>query len=181
NNLRPLFTGASWAGTIVWPASVDLASKLMPQLSPSTNNLSTAGNGSGVPGMAARLMKGRVLLTEQAELLELLKANIGSNFRSDGSSDNDIHAMRLDWKSEEDRNEAIAWLGGPADVVLSADCVYEPLYGNSWQALALLLNALIDVPTLALVSLERRTADGIEKFLARLKKKQYLAASPFTT
>ncbi|CAM9342863.1 unnamed protein product, partial [Phaeothamnion confervicola] len=52
------------------------------------------------------------------------------------------------------------------DVLLCADCIYEPLYGQSWRALLRTICVAAGERTLVLVSVERRTADGVNNFLA---------------
>ena len=55
------------------------------------------------------------------------------------------------------------------EVILCSDCVYEPLYGDSWRLLSAALQALTTAKTVALVACERRRADGVEDFLAALR------------
>lgn len=54
--------------------------------------------------------------------------------------------------------------------MLCADCVYVPLYGESWRALAACLVALcsLHLKTRVLVSVQRRNNDGVDLFLAQL-------------
>jgi hypothetical protein len=54
------------------------------------------------------------------------------------------------------------------DVVLNCDCIYEPLYGESWKALLACQEELLRLNPQAVVitSCERRRADGVEKYLA---------------
>ena len=54
-------------------------------------------------------------------------------------------------------------------MILCSDCVYEPLYGDSWRLLSAALQALTTAKTVALVACERRRADGVEDFLAALR------------
>jgi hypothetical protein len=74
----------------------------------------------------------------------------------------------LDWESDEDC-EAMAQ-SGTWDVIIVCDCVYEPLYGQSWRRLALVLKLLAQARTTEVwISLERRTGDGIDNFLQHLE------------
>ena len=46
--------------------------------------------------------------------------------------------------------------GGCFDVIVCCDCVYVPLYGDSWKALLEAIDALAGPATDVLISLERR-------------------------
>ena len=63
------------------------------------------------------------------------------------------------------------------DVVLNCDCVYEPLYGLSWKFLAETIDELMKLnpKTVMLTSLERRKADGVDKFLDALNKSSHIS------
>jgi len=58
------------------------------------------------------------------------------------------------------------------DIVLNCDCVYEPLYGRSWEALIEVIDECLRVNPRCLVitSVERRAADGIGEFLERMEE-----------
>jgi hypothetical protein len=117
----------------------------------------------GLPGMVCSLLGADVLLTEHEDLVQLLRRNLSDNFTDFDS----IRAATLDWEEERDLENV-----GQQDVILCCDCVYEPLYGQSWQPLIEVLRRLCgDNPAADVyISLERRTADGIDKFLAELDK-----------
>jgi Lysine methyltransferase len=78
-----------------------------------------------------------------------------------------IQAVQLDWERDAASSFLQQHLNGRyPDFILSADCVYVPLYGDSWRALITVLTGLSGPHTTVLVSAERRTADGIDEFLA---------------
>jgi Lysine methyltransferase len=78
-----------------------------------------------------------------------------------------IQAVQLDWERDAASSFLEQHLNGRyPDFILSADCVYVPLYGDSWRALITVLTGLSGPQTIILVSVERRTADGIDEFLA---------------
>lgn len=56
------------------------------------------------------------------------------------------------------------------DIVLNCDCVYEPLYGRSWEALVEVVDECLAVNPRCVVvtSVERRPGDGIGEFLERM-------------
>ena len=195
DEIEPLFSGAAWAGTTIWPASVLLAEVLL-QLRASPygplrgRSVIELGAGVGVPGFVAARLGARVTVTEQAQLLRLLEKNGAKNF---GAAPPLV--QHLDWSAASaralvDRLRArhpeqlsAAGAAGDAggagfDLVIASDVVYEPLYGDSWVPLAETLEALLRPPAgrepqgapVALVSCERRNHDGIGAFLGRLRE-----------
>ncbi|CAN0391654.1 unnamed protein product, partial [Laminaria digitata] len=80
--LAPIFSGACWAGTVVWQAALDLCDYMSEHHRGDLVGASVVelGCGIGVPGMIARLLGANVVLTEQDELLSLLDRNLADNF-----------------------------------------------------------------------------------------------------
>ncbi|OQR85008.1 hypothetical protein ACHHYP_12443 [Achlya hypogyna] len=172
--LAPLFCGAAWAGTLVWEAAELLSNYMLNELDVSSLRVLELGAGLGVPGMVAGLLGAQhVVLTEQPELVPLLRTNIRRNF----AGANSVAAAELSWGREATR--AFVATHGTFDVLLSCDCVYEPLYGESWRALAHTMDELCaaNPACRALVSVERRHGDGIDRFLAFLPTATRLTAS----
>lgn len=190
-DIAPLFSGAEWAGTRVWHAAVraiefmylqeyicmyeDDDKKVINPLykclvSHKNEDVSVLelGCGLGVPGMIASLMGAKVILSDQESLLQQMEKNIETNFRDDERESKIIQAMTLDW-SRSNVNELLRDSGmiNGFDVVLNCDCVFEPLYGESWRLLVEVIDELLQVNKncLILSSVERRNGDGIEKFL----------------
>lgn len=64
---------------------------------------------SGVPGMVARILGARVVLTEQDELLSLLERNLDTNFQEGGRREG-IRQEALDWERKEDTDRILASL-----------------------------------------------------------------------
>eukprot|EP00903_Cladosiphon_okamuranus_P013178 g12291.t1 len=186
--MAPIFSGACWAGTVVWQAALDLGNYMSEHLRKDLVGATVVelGCGIGVPGMIARLLGATVVLTEQDELLSLLDRNLDRNFdfadhpRGRGG----IRRAALDWERKADTDELLASLrpsseglgGGQGEgaiarratrleFILCADCVFEPLYGDSWKALAKVMGRLSDEGTTVLCSVERRGDDGVPQFL----------------
>jgi len=111
------------------------------------------GAGVGVPGMAAHVLGAKVLLTEQAHVIDLIQWNTKTHFAGEG-----LEASELDWY-EADGDI------GTFDFILACDCIYEPLYGESWKALLKQMVVLSHEGTRVFVSAEERTNDGVAKFL----------------
>lgn len=120
--------------------------------------------------MAARVAGAKhVVLTEQDELLRLMDVNLAANAQAleheDGGS---IAARPLSWGVRQTQKYLEDHADEQVDVVLSCDCIYEPLYGESWRDLALTMEILCqrNPATVVLMGVERRNQDGIDKFLA---------------
>jgi predicted nicotinamide N-methyase len=68
-DIEPLFSGAAWAGTVVWPACIYLANYLCRQRK-GLKRVIELGSGLGVPGIVAGLLGAEsVWLTEQDPLV----------------------------------------------------------------------------------------------------------------
>ena len=64
------------------------------------------------------------------------------------------------------------------DFVLNCDCVYEPLYGKSWELLAEVVDEMLKINPKCIVvsSVERRRADGIDSFVQRMKSCEHVGS-----
>lgn len=168
-DIAPLFDGSAWAGTRVWEAAVILTDEAIDRYGhvfSGGGRVIELGCGLGLPGMACAALGANVVLTEVEEVLEILERNVAANFggaRGPGS----CKAAALRW--EPVAAQALAEdAGGAFDLVLCCDCVFEPLYGESWKALVQCLEVLCAGPeTTALISLTQRNHSGIDRFLAR--------------
>lgn len=186
DELAPLFSGAAWAGTLLWDAAVHLARRFIADYRSKLSELRVLelGAGIGVPGMAARLAGAKhVVLTEQDDLLRLMHQNLAANAgvlrlpsgEELGESVDDqgeIVARPLSWGVQQTNAYVAQFKHEPIDVVLSCDCIYEPLYGTSWRELAQTMELLCQAnpKCVVLMGVERRNADGIDKFLAFVDK-----------
>lgn len=171
--LEPIFSGACWAGTVFWPAAVRLIEhELLPARSElAGQTVLELGCGLGVPGMIAALLgAGEVILTEQAQLVPMLERNVASNEFPQSPPT----VAELSWGSDEAHAflaaRAAAGVRNRLDWIVCCDCVFEPLYGESWKLLCDSLLVLApDAQTRVFISLERRSEDGVEHFLDRLR------------
>ena len=180
--LEPIFSGGTWAGSVVWAASLALcdfiheaasqesASGLGFKSLPSMRGkrVLELGAGVGLPGLAAHLCGAdTVLLTEQPPLDALLQRTVAEHF-ANAYQGGQLAAATLDWAAP-DTIKALSAQGW--EVILCSDCVYEPLYGEAWRLLDKVLQQLTsDSPLdcVVLCAVERRKADGVEKFVAQL-------------
>mmetsp|Transcript_21582 Transcript_21582/g.31924 ORF Transcript_21582/g.31924 Transcript_21582/m.31924 type:complete len:265 (+) Transcript_21582:104-898(+) len=168
SELAPLFAGAQWAGTRVWHAAIAMIEYLVDNhkdiLSSPDSRLLELGCGLGVPGMIVHeIFQTKTYLTDQESIMSQLKKNIQSNF----SRSTDIHALPLSWSQEiHPLHEETDF-----DILINCDCVYEPLYGESWKLLVHELNHVLEKnpKVVVLISVERRNADGIDSFLSELE------------
>ena len=194
-DMAPLFAGAQWAGTRVWHAAIAMVHFLALEYS---NKLPTAtllelGCGLGVPGMLCHSLYGcETYLTDQESIVSQLVHNVQHNFGSrtavapSSTADvvdttsaapacaakSTIRALPLTWSKEDRLLHEVDF-----SIVINCDCIYEPLYGESWKALAQVLETVLtrNPGALILTSVERRTADGVDKFIKCMRE------SPFVT
>jgi predicted nicotinamide N-methyase len=178
DDLAPLFAGAQWAGTRVWHAAICmmkyLADNHQDDLKTPNCQLLELGCGLGVPGMLCNaLYDTKTYLTDQESILSQLKHNIQENFDPVSS---ELYAKALDWSREAVQD--LLQETGPFDFVINCDCVYEPLYGESWKLLADVMEELLQVnpKTIMLTSCERRNGDSIDNFLERLRTSEHISS-----
>ena len=70
------------------------------------------------------------------------------------------------WSTEATR--ALDDAQGPFDLVIACDCVFPPVYGESWKLLADSVRELLSrkSDTVVLLSFERRKGDQLDDFFA---------------
>ena len=163
--IAPMFDGTQWAGTRIWRASLVCLHYVLEEIRANRlqcTRLLELGSGLGVPGMVLHSITDcYALLSDKEDLVEQLNANIASNFPDSTM----IEASALDWNPKA--TQALVDQNGPFDLVLNCDCIYQPLYGDSWQALLDCQYALLkeNPSTVIITSVERRKADGIADYI----------------
>lgn len=174
SQIAPMFDGTQWAGTRIWPAAVECleyvlenSDELLPQKEDST--VLELGCGLGLPGMLLQLLRGcTVVLTDKAELVQQMRGNLNQEAFERRS----IQAKALDWSAPGvDELLADAEMPSNFDLVINCDCVYVPLYGESYKGLIETQLALLrkNPKTILITSVERRRVDGIEKYIEGLE------------
>jgi predicted nicotinamide N-methyase len=176
DDIQPLFSGGTWAGSVVWPASLMLCDYMREYeekvLGSKCCKVIELGAGLGVPSQAASLLGASlVYATEQDPLPSLIQHNIDYTFEEQYGSDRLGSRKKpmvagLDWKKPGDQFANVRF-----DLILISDCVYEGLYGESWRDLADVIKTL-STPgiTRTLNALERRKHDGVDRFLRYCEK-----------
>jgi predicted nicotinamide N-methyase len=180
DEIAPMFHGTQWAGTRVWRASIvalqymeqqnNNASSDMKIVRPETTLLEL-GCGLGVPGILLhKLFDCNVVLTDMDVLVEQLRQNLVDNGLTPDNNSK-IQAQPLDWSVKGLEELFRATELQKFDVVLNCDCIYEPLYGDSWKMLLKVQEELLKVnpATYMLTSVERRKFDCIELYLQGLE------------
>lgn len=131
------------------------------------------GCGLGVPGMLLHRFfpSSHIVLTDCEALLPQLQQNLAQNIVANSTTNNSgsLTAATLDWENEAELDQLLKDNQLDSfDVVINCDCIYEPLYGESWKALLKVQVALLQRQpnTLMLTSLERRKFDGADRYLA---------------
>mmetsp|Transcript_7143 Transcript_7143/g.10244 ORF Transcript_7143/g.10244 Transcript_7143/m.10244 type:complete len:301 (-) Transcript_7143:98-1000(-) len=155
-------------------------------------SLCELGCGLGVPGMVWHVFGGNVVLTEQESIMSQLKLNLKNNFpqtfisnenvnaldichnaeHGNGRKEKRIEAHTLDWS----RKNFLSMLRNTGysegfDIVINCDCIFEQLYGKSWERLIEVIDECLRVnpKTLVVTSVERRTGDGIDDFVKQME------------
>jgi Lysine methyltransferase len=176
--IAPLFHGTQWAGTRVWRAAVVALEYLLSDEAEfhigSHHTLLELGCGLGVPGMVLHsLRKCTTILTDMGDLIPTVHENVRQAFPESiadcqgGVRQGTIEARELDWSVAGVHRLRDETGVSNFDVVLNCDCIFEPLYGDSWKHLLQCQVALLELNPSAYVftSVERRNYDGIEKYL----------------
>lgn len=188
NDLVPLFDGAGWAGTRVWAAAIWGIKYLIDEYGDKDLSLCELGCGLGVPGMVWHQLGKDAVLTDQESIMAQMVDNARSNFsesfldtvdEDDSGKLGKIYAKPLSWSREGFHKllESTGFHQG-FDIVLNCDCVYEPLYGKSWELLVEVIDECLKVNPKCLVvtSVERRNGDGIDLFKQRMKDSKYVGS-----
>jgi predicted nicotinamide N-methyase len=105
-------------GGVAWPAGQVLAAYLAKR-GPEylKGNILELGSGTGLVGLVAGILGGRVWITDQAPLLDIMKRNVSLNALEDS-----LTVLELNWGAP------LPPIPRP-DMVLAADCVYfEPAF-----------------------------------------------------
>ena len=118
------------------------------------------------PRVAPRVTR-RAALLGAATTLALPRANFAAD---DGLLP--PSAAVLSWEHQSEAAKVLPPGRAAFDVILCADCVFEPLYGTSWKPLSATIDALSDARTVVLLAVERRPSaaapDGVGLFLDAL-------------
>jgi hypothetical protein len=207
HQLAPLFSGIEWAGTRLWDAAIECIHYLYDHYvfsvenkqncsgpdkpASTTKSLLELGCGLGVPGMMCSLMglAQHVVLTDHGSMLNLLVKNVRANFQAtcdDTTTNALIQAKELSWSREgvktlllaQERDRIPLNTTKGFDYVIACDCIFEPLYGESWMLLADVIDELLSInpKTIVLVSCERRNHDGVDKFISRLRRDEHVGS-----
>jgi predicted nicotinamide N-methyase len=184
DEMAPMFHGTQWAGTRIWRAAVVAAEYLIQQQlqRPTTTTLLELGCGLGLPGiLLGLLLEYHVVLTDKDSLVDQIQNNIDHLPPLRNACHASIRADRLDWsvqgvhnlllvRTEYDNNDHHHDSSG-FDIVLNCDCIYEPLYGESWRMLLECQQELLRLKpdTYMLTAVERRRLDGVDTYLQCLK------------
>jgi Lysine methyltransferase len=184
--IAPMFDGTQWAGTCIWRSALIASQYILFMQEAHNKNDSMLlncnktflelGCGLGVPGMVLHSLTGcRAILTDKSDLLSQLRRNLETNFEPNIAP---IAAHALDWSMEgvqallEEAN--VTYI----DVILNCDCIYEPLYGDSWRALLAVQNELLHrfPRACVLTACERRRGDGVESYLQATQDYEHIAS-----
>jgi predicted nicotinamide N-methyase len=176
-----MFYGTQWAGTRMWRAAVVAAEYLIQQRPTTPTTLLELGCGLGLPGiLLGLLLEYHVVLTDKDSLVDQILNNIEQLPPLTNAYHARIRANRLDWSVQGvhnllrvriDNNDRHHHDSSGFDIVLNCDCIYEPLYGESWRMLLECQQELLRLKpdTYMLTAVERHRLDGVDTYLQCLK------------
>ncbi|ETV90330.1 hypothetical protein H310_14873 [Aphanomyces invadans] len=159
DRLDALFSDA-WTGSRVWNASIFLSNHLVRLheegrfLGGSPASVVELGSGCGLVGLVARdLGAAQVVVTDQAEIVDLLKMNISQNTTAT-SGRGHVRAVEFTWGSP---SYETLWVdNAPFQYILVSDCI-NPIYGTeSWRNLARSIRDLGNASTVCYLTYEER-------------------------
>uniref|UniRef100_A0AAV1V6V0 Uncharacterized protein n=1 Tax=Peronospora matthiolae TaxID=2874970 RepID=A0AAV1V6V0_9STRA len=166
--LAPLFSDV-WTASRVWDASRFLAERLVRFSSPESplafdvragQPVLELGSGCGLAGLVASSLVADVLLTDQAEALELLRRNVETNATSESMRAR-VDVAEFRWGSEDLLPRS------SYRYILVSDCI-NPIYGpESWRNLARTIHRFSHGDTVTYLAHEVRGEDeAMADFLA---------------
>jgi hypothetical protein len=174
HQLAPLFSGIEWAGTRLWDAAIECIHYLYDHYVFSVENKQNC-SGPDKPASTTKSL--------------LLVKNVRANFQAtcdDTTTNALIQAKELSWSREgvktlllaQERDRIPLNTTKGFDYVIACDCIFEPLYGESWMLLADVIDELLSInpKTIVLVSCERRNHDGVDKFISRLRRDEHVGS-----
>lgn len=166
--LERMWEDGTWAGFILWDAAMHMIDQMLTNRDlgalVSGKRVLELGCGLGLPGFVCHKFLGaeHVLLTDRVDVVQICQDNLQFTQCSDG-----ISTRTLEWDNPVELEEC-----GEVDVLLAADCICRPIYGDSfplWDVIHRLSDLAIKAnrtPPIVLVSVERRHNDGLEDFIA---------------
>jgi len=136
-------------GTTVWDASTVLIRYLQHSgTSVEGKKLVDLGSGTGVTGFAAAALGAQVTVTDQAQILFLLRQNLAENEASGAVPAGSVSVAEFSW------GEDASHLAPPVDVVLACECIVPRLYPI--EPLVAAIADLSGPDTVTLVAYEHR-------------------------
>lgn len=116
-----------------------------------------------------------VVVSDMDSLVEQLRTNLQANDLQPPR----IRAEALDWSRQgvQDLLTVVDRSDSGFDYAIHCDCVYEPLYSESWKQLLEAQEELLRVnpKTVLYASIERRRVDGADRYLEALRQSPWVA------
>ncbi|GMI13567.1 hypothetical protein TrVE_jg2296 [Triparma verrucosa] len=167
SSISPLFSGSEWAGTRIWRAAELSVHWFLVNLVPPPHSFLELGAGLGLLGHCLSRLnpESTYVITDVEALIEQLEYNIPS-------SQNNLKAAGLDWSEDGLRRVELECNNNrPFDLIVSTDCVYKPLYGDSYVKLAecVVSGLKRNVNAVSVHFMERRNGDGVEEWVEILE------------
>lgn len=174
----PIYEGGTWTGTLLWDSAVHATEWLLASTATRDRlrgkSALELGCGLGLPGLACHALGASpVLLTDRPPIAAL----VAEGLEHAGLADGGVRAYSFEW-DDAGAAAVLAEFGGrPPDFILACDCIFAPLFGDSFLLLRM-LDALAGPHTTAIVALERRADDGAERFFEEAIAAGFAVSAP---
>jgi len=166
-----IYEHGTWTGTLLWDSAVHTAEWLLASAEWAAwlpgKSVLELGSGLGLPGLVCHALGASpVLLTDRPAIADLVEEGLKHNglSASAAAATAGVRTCSFEWDEEGAAHVLAEQLGGrKPDVIIAADCIFSPLFGDTFLLLRM-LDLLAGPHTTALVSLERRSGDGGPRF-----------------
>ena len=158
-------------GFLLWDSAVHMSEYLVQHRGfIQGKNVLELGCGLGLPGFVCALLgASKVGLTDRPLVAKLCAKGISLN----GLSRDRVFAEALEWRDGDVKELKQRQFHNQLDVIIACDCVFAPLFGDSFLLLNMLEALTADSPpspTLVLLGIERRLNDGVDDFFVAARK-----------
>lgn len=171
-----IYEHGTWTGTMLWDSAVHTSEWLLASAEWAAwlpgKSVLELGSGLGLPGLVCHALGASpVLLTDREPIADLVKEGLQHNgllasppSASSSATASGVGTCSFEWDEDGAARVLAEQLGGrKPDVIIAADCIFSPLFGDTFLLLRM-LDLLAGPHTTALVALERRAGDGGPRF-----------------
>lgn len=169
-----IYEHGTWTGTLLWDSAVHTSQWLLASAEWAAwlpgKSVLELGSGLGLPGLVCHALGASpVLLTDRPPIADLVAEGLKHNSLlasppSSAAATGGVCTSSFEWDEAGAAQVLAEQLGGrKPDVIIATDCIFSPLFGDTFLLLRM-LDLLAGPHTTALVALERRSGDGAPRF-----------------